>query len=318
MKVIKRDGRKVIFNKEKIKDAILKAFQEVDGEVTQYARDKARDITTYIEESVTDGVTVEEIQNIIETKLMASNRKDVAKSFILYRNNRTRIREKKTKIMMDVAEKLRADNVQNQNANVDEKSFGGRVGEASDAVMKQFALDNCMSEKARNNHLLNRIYTHDLASYAVGNHNCLTIPYDDLLKNGFNTRQTDVRPAKSVNTSFQLFAVIAQLQSLQQFGGVSASHIDWTMVPYVRLSFTKHLGDGLVYVERKSEYKVNRFHKWLEHDENHPDGTIHFDDEEFKKFHPDAWEYAMDMTIKEVYQAVEGLYHNLSNIRATQ
>ena len=312
MKVVKRDGRKAVFDKDKIKNAILKAFQEVDGEVTQYAKDKARDITTYIEESATDGITVEEIQNIIETKLMASNRKDVAKCFILYRNNRTRIREKKTKMMMDVAEKLRADNVQNQNANVDEKSFGGRVGEASDAVLKQFALDNCLSEKARNNHINNRIYTHDLGSYAVGNHNCLTIPYDKLLANGFNTRQTDVRPARSVNTAFQLVAVIAQLQSLQQFGGVSASHLDWTMVPYVRMSFRKHFKDGMFYIENSAfekETSDSVIDTWKQ------DIDMGIEAPEYKMF-PKAYKYAVDMTVKETYQAVEGLYHNLNTLQS--
>ena len=101
---------------------------------------------------------------------------------------------------------------------------------------------------AKENHLNNEVYIHDLDSYAVGMHNCLTIPFDKLLAEGFNTRQTDVRPARSINTAFQLFAVIFQLQSLQQFGGVSASHLDWTMVPYVRLSFKKHFKDGMKYL----------------------------------------------------------------------
>ena len=117
-----------------------------------------------------------------------------------------------------VSEKLEANDVQNQNANVDEHSFGGRVGEASDLVMKQYALNYLITDKAKQNHLNNEIYIHDLNSYAVGNHNCLTIPFDKLLAEGFNTRQTDVRPANSVNTAFQLVAVIFQLQSLQQFG----------------------------------------------------------------------------------------------------
>ena len=79
-------------------------------------------------------------------------------------------------------------------------------------------------------------------------HNCLSTPFDDLLAKGFNTRQTDIRPASSVNTAFQLIAVIFQLQSLQQFGGVSATHLDWTMVPYVRKSFWKHFKDGMTYI----------------------------------------------------------------------
>jgi ribonucleoside-triphosphate reductase len=91
---------------------------------------------------------------------------------------------------------------------VDENSFGGRIGEASGVVTKKLALDYIISEKARNNHENNEIYIHDLDNYYVGSHNCLSIPFDDLLANGFNTRQTDVRTANSVNTAFQLVAVI--------------------------------------------------------------------------------------------------------------
>ena len=77
-----------------------------------------------------------------------------------------------------------------------------------------------------------------------------------MLANGFRTRQTDVRPAGSVNTAMQLIAVIFQLQSLQQFGGVAATHIDWTMVPYVRKSFMKHFKDGLKYCEGKTDEEI--------------------------------------------------------------
>lgn len=319
MKVIKRDGRKVEFNKDKIIKAILSAFEEVDGELTSDAKFKTLEIVSRVEKNIEESkstISVEEIQDIIEEELMETKRKDVAKAFVIYRNDRTRVREQKTKLMKSIKEKLTASNVQNQNANIDEKSFGGRVGEASDTVLKQYALDNCMSQMARNNHLNNEIYIHDLNSYAIGMHNCLSIPFDKLLKEGFNTRQTDVRPAQSVSTALQLVAVIFQLQSLQQFGGVSATHLDWTMVPYVRKSFTKHIGDGLVYIENKSKYKINRFHKWLKDNKNYPDGTIHFDDYDFKEIHPKVWDYAMDMIEREVYQAVEGLYHNLNTLQS--
>ena len=318
MTVTKRDGRKAKFDKEKIKIAVLKAFIDVDGEETTYAKDKARDIANYIE-SLDKNMTVEEIQDVVEEKLMASNRKDVARSYIIYRNNRTKIRERNTQLMKDVSEKLMATNVQNQNANIDEKSFGGRMGEANDAVMKKYALDYCMSDMAKSNHLNNEIYIHDLNSYAVGMHNCLSVPFDKLLANGFNTRQTDVRPAQSVNTAFQLVAVIFQLQSLQQFGGVSATHLDWTMIPYVRKSFYKHIKDGLMYMGEPSDYKVYYEH-YKEIIEN-ADVSIENCDwynyftEEF--YIPDnVYKYAIDMTEKEVYQSVEGLYHNLNTLQS--
>ena len=217
MKITKRDGRKVDFDKNKIKLAVLKAFLEVDGEETSYAKEKAREIANYVE-SLNKDLSVEEIQDIVVNKLMASSRKDVATKYIEYRYLHRMARDQYQNLIKAVSEKLTASNVQNQNANVDEHSFGGRMGEANDIVMKQYALDYCMSDMAKNNHLNNEIYIHDLNSYAVGMHNCLSIPFDDLLANGFNTRQTDVRPAQSINTAFQLVAVIFQIQSLQQFG----------------------------------------------------------------------------------------------------
>mgnify|MGYP001115648605 FL=1 len=318
MIVQKRDGRKVKFDKDKIKIAVLKAFIDVDGEETAYAKEKARDIANFIE-VLNKSMTVEEIQDQVEERLMASNRKDVARKYIIYRNNRTAIREKNTQLMKDISEKLNANNVQNQNANVDEKSFGGRVGEASDTVLKKYALDNCMSEMARNNHLNNEIYIHDLNSYAVGMHNCLSIPFDKLLSEGFNTRQTDVRPAQSVSTAFQLVAVIFQLQSLQQFGGVSATHLDWTMIPYVRKSFYKHLKDGLMYMGKASDYKVYNEH-FREIRENCDVGIENSDWSNYfiEDFYipQEVYDYAMDMTEKEAYQAAEGLYHNLNTLQS--
>lgn len=221
---------------------------------------------------------------------------EVARAYIRYRYRHELMRDDYAVLMTSIAEKLDAEDVQNQNANVDEHSFGGRIGEATNLLMKQYALEYCMTAKSRNNHLNNEIYIHDLDKYAVGCHNCLTIPFDDLLSKGFNTRQTDVRPASSINTAFQLLAVIFQLQSLQQFGGVSASHLDWTMVPYVRKSFAKHWKDGQKYVAR-AEVNID------------PSEPIEYSF--LENNYPRLYKYAMDMTEKEIHQAVEGMYHNL-------
>ena len=229
MKVVKRDGRIVDFDATKIERAILASFEDVDGEISDYAKEKAANIASYIEGyylDVDETPGIEEIQDLVEKGLMATKRKDVAKNYILYRENRTKIRNANSKLMQNIKEKIEASDVQNQNANVDEYSFGGRMGEARSELMKDYALNYIMSPMARENHLNNEIYIHDLDAYAVGMHNCLTIPFDDLLAKGFNTRQTDVRPDRSINTEFQLVAVLFQLQSLQQFGGVSASHLD--------------------------------------------------------------------------------------------
>jgi len=215
--------------------------------------------------------------------------------------------------MRAAQEKLTAAKIDNQNANVDEHSFGGRRGEFDSVISKQYALDNCMSKMARENHLNNEIYIHDLDAYAVGMHNCLSVPFDELLAKGFNTRQTDVRPANSINTAFQLVAVLFQLQSLQQFGGVSATHLDWTMVPYVRKSFYKHLMDGLKYIDVLK--KVNALTgRPPEIDDKHPENIPI---ENWKPYFTDSiYKYAIDMTQKELQQAVEGMYHNLNTLQS--
>lgn len=199
---------------EKITTAINKAFLSVDGETNQIANNIANEI----QNEITDGISVEEIQNLVEDKLMRSDRKDVAKAYVRYRYKKEVAREVKTDFFDAIGEKLEARNVQNANANLDEHSFGGRVGEAASLMMRQYALDFLMSPMARNNHENNMIYIHDLDHYALGDHNCLTVPVDKLLAEGFNTRQVDIRPANSVSTALQLIAVIFQLQSLQQFG----------------------------------------------------------------------------------------------------
>ena len=315
MKISKRDGRIVEFDGKKIYDAVMKAFIDVDGEETQYSTGKAKEISEHVASLNNDMLSVEEIQDIVENKLMASNRKDVAKVYILYRNERNKARERNSKMTRELAETLAAKNVLNQNANVDEKSFGGRIGSASSAILKKYALDYCMSAKSRDNHLNNEIYIHDLDHYAVGDHNCLSVPFDKLLANGFNTRQTDVRPAQSINTAFQLIAVIFQLQSLQQFGGVSATHLDWTMVPYVRKSFYKHLVNGYVYITGKDiEWIQQNIYDYV----NDPDC---YEDQlginsELWKSDPNAYKYALDMTEKETRQAVEAMYHNLNTLQS--
>lgn len=304
LQIKKRNGIVVPFDRERIINAINKAFIEVDGEL--YEDDTANDIADEIKYAVKtsdDVVSVEKIQDMVEDFLMKSERRDVAKAYIRYRYKREIARKGQDDFMKAFSAKVQGSDIENQNANVDEMSFGGRVGAASDLQMKKYALDYLVSNKSRANHENNEIYIHDLNAYAVGMHNCLSIPFDDLLAKGFNTRQTDVRPAGSVNTAFQLVAVIFQLQSLQQFGGVSATHLDWTMIPYVRKSFYKHYMDGLTYIEQviSMDDRLNN--------------QLSIEDPIYKEF-KGAYSYAIAMTEKEVHQAVEGMYHNLNTLQS--
>lgn len=141
--------------------------------------------------------------------------------------------------------------------------------------------------------------------------NCLTIPFDNLLKNGFTTRQTDVRGANSINTAFQLVAVIFQLQSLQQFGGVSSSCLDHTMVPYVRRSFYKHYNFIRDFIPGANKKIIDNI------DEVSIDSIAYKG--KFSLVDRVCYKYAMKATKKELDQAVEGMYHNLNTLicRAT-
>lgn len=208
----------------------------------------------------------------------------------------------------EITKRIMAADVKNQNANVDERSFGGRVGETSDYVLKKYALENIISPMAKKNHENNEIYIHDLSSYAVGCHNCLTLPIDDLLKNGFNTRQTDIRPAQSIGTAFQLLAVLFQIQSLQQFGGVSASHLDWSMVPYLQKSFWKYFREGLIYIDKLENEEIDNLLRNIKESESieYAERTPYYD----------SYKYALDKTKKELDQAVEGMYHNLNSLQS--
>ena len=330
----KRDGSEVPFDKQKIINAINSAFIEVDGKL--YEDDTAKDIAdeiyneannfynsnlnlnipldlTNLREIITKNFTVEDIQNRIEEYLMRSERLDVARAYIRYRYKKEVARNYQHDFIDAIKEKLNAEKVQKQNANVDECSFGGRTGEASGVVTKKLALDYIISGMARRNHENNEIYIHDLDNYYVGSHNCLSIPFDDLLANGFNTRQTDVRTANSVETAFQLVAVIFQLQSLQQFGGVSATHLDWTMVPYVRKSFYKHFKDAVKYIHSDLEWTSWEYCK---NAEEFFQQYTDIEDKDLKTNYPDKWQFAYDMTVKEIHQAVEGMYHNLNTLQS--
>ena len=326
MNVIKRDGTPQEYSFLKIIDAVHKAFASVNQDVPEKFLEQVKDsIEKLIIKNNGNGTPIEEIQDCIQNELIKRNKYEVVKSFINYRRKREEIREKKSDLMKQITEKLNATNVQNQNANLDEASFGGRLGETSGAVAKNIALKT-MSKVARKNHEENMVYTHDLDHWMVGDHNCLSYPMDSKLENGVVTRQTDLRSAGSVNTAMQLVAVNFQLQSLQQFGGVSATHIDWTMVPYVRKSYRKHYISQ--WIEQQPEFinldvlglTYDEFKHWVENMVTKFYLETKLEDEDFyfanDKLDPVIRQKALFDTKKETYQAVEGMYHNLNTLQS--
>lgn len=337
MKVIKRDETREEFNEVNIRRVINLASKSVEKE-HQLTEEKIEKVLGYILKNLPkkEEVEVEEIQDLVEDGLMKENCFEVAKSFILYREERAKERFKKLSIIKEIKEKLEASNIQNQNANLDEASFGGRKGEADSALLKQMALDYYISPKFAKNHVNNRVYIHDLDSYLIGEHNCLSVPIDELLANGFKTRQVFIRPAGSANTAFQLVAVLFQLQSLQQFGGVAATHLDWSLVPYVRKSFMKHyivaaLKDTRTFkkinlpqmmFEDYNENGIwrNKLEDWIDNNKEKILKKLKLKKEDFyfdnKKLNKKYRQSAIFDTIQEVKQAAEGMLHNLNSLQS--
>lgn len=214
MIVEKRDGRTVKFDKDKIISAVLKAFKEVDGEITSEAKEKSALIASNIESLKYNKLSVEDIQDIVETELMNGSRKDVAKAYIIYRNNRSVIRESQSDFFKRVYGKVNATNIENANANVNEHSFSGREKEAGALLSKHMALDlGGLSTEVSNAHKKMLIYQHDLDKAVYGFHNCLFLNFQEIFENGFATRNGGVRPPSSFSTACQLVAVAFQCQS---------------------------------------------------------------------------------------------------------
>ena len=305
MTVEKRDGQIKEFDPTKIIAAVSKAAKSCKVDIPQETMTKILKYVTAKVSKLDEPINVEDIQDAIEEALMKYNLFETEICFHDYRKKREADRFKKLKITKEITQKLNAENVVNQNANLDESSFGGRKGEAESALLKQMALDYYISPKFAKNHINNRIYIHDLDSYVIGMHNCLSIPFDELLRNGFKTRQVFIRPAGSINTAYQLVAVLFQLQSLQQFGGVSATHFDWTMVPYVRKSFYKHYKDGKKWLSINKKFELSK--------EKIEQTSIND-----KKVYTNkkARKYALEMVKKELNQAAEGLLHNLNSLQS--
>ena len=341
IQVRKRDGHLVPFDLSKIENAILKDLIAIGhkGNNEATAKRYATEVFRRCQDKYLPKTDIFEIENIQDTVVEVLAKEGETRAVIAYCEYRYQHKlEREQRVKKTYEEKLMAKHVVNQNANIDEYSGGGRSGEAANVYEKQYALDHCMSDLARRNHENNEVYIHDLNKYAIGFHNCLSIPFDDLLSKGFHTRQGDVRPAGSLNTAMQLVAVIFQLQSLDQFGGVSATHLDWTMVPYFRKSFLKHYISA--WVRDQDEFADTDFlslydqtftdqvgvvrstyDQWVDGMKEHFFAKTGLTKDDFtlanrKKLDARYYNSALCDTLNELRQAVEAMYHNLNTLQS--
>ena len=306
MHVIKRDGTRVLFDPNKIVRAINKAMVSAYGSV--YESDTAEEIADLIA-SRNKTLTVEQIQDLVEGYLMKSEYPEVAKSYILYRDKRSKERIRRSKLIEAVMKRTDATSVENSNANVDEKSFSGREKEASADVQKTIALDYILSPVISNAHKDMLLYQHDLEKTNIGMHNCLFVDFDNLFTNGFCTRNGDIRPPSSFSSACQQTAVVFQCQSQVQFGGVGTVHIDYDLAPFVKKSFYKHMHHYLTDVEDYSDEKATEILSQY---------TVEIGNKELQGQYglSDAYKFAIKQLEREGTQSGEAMYHNLNTLES--
>lgn len=209
MKIEKRDGLKVEYNEGKIVEAIVKAMKNTECGIDYSI---ALQVAEGVSEKYSDGLDVEAVQDMVEEGLMSSDRKDVAREYITYRNKRTEARENDSSFMKMYNSIVKTDDidVMQENANVDGESPMGQMGKIGYESAKLFASRKMLRPEVREAFLNNYIHVHDLDFMPTGTTTCCQIPLGKLLENGFNTGHGQMRTPQSITSASALSAIVLQ------------------------------------------------------------------------------------------------------------
>jgi ribonucleoside-triphosphate reductase (formate) len=285
--IIKRDGRTQSFHESKITDAIYKCLEAVGSADRQLAIELTLEVLKKIKQQYKEDIfNVEDVQDIVETILIEQGYAKEAKSYILYRENRSRLREARSELMNAVSEILQETN--RDNANVG-NSPSAKVLQISEIASKNYYLKRVLPEKEAKAHINGDIYIHDLSWYGK-TLTCLQIPLHRLLGNGFNNGHGYIRPPKGIKTAAALAAIILQSNQNDMHGGQSFAYFDRDMAVYVELE------------KGKQEKLIRRNLKELGLSE-------HADDEKIKSL-------VYERTKEETFQAMEGFIYNLNTMHS--
>lgn len=238
MNVIKRDGRLIKFDKSKISDAILKAMNHtVMGQDIGIAKQIAQEITDETKETI----SVEDIQDLVEKKLMASQRKDVAKEYIIFRNKRNIARGRKQyDIYMDIVNAVPND-ITRENANMNADTPAGMMMKFASESTKPFVDDCLLSEQSKYYVENNYIHVHDKDYYPTKSLTCLQHPLDYILINGFRAGHGSSRPAKRIETASIIGCISMEQIQNEMHGGQSIPAFDFYLSPYVKLTYKEEV-----------------------------------------------------------------------------
>ncbi|EMP8586797.1 anaerobic ribonucleoside-triphosphate reductase [Enterococcus faecalis] len=261
IKVVKRDGRLVTFDDQKIYDALIKAEQKIHDQVTPLTHQKVQsivaDVNREIAERFTNNVKIYEIQNIVEHTLLSNNEYALAEEYIHYRTQRDFERSKATDINVSIGKLINKDQtVVNENANKDSDVFNTQRDLTAGIVGKSIGLKMLPSHVA-NAHQKGDIHYHDLDYHPyTPMTNCCLIDFKGMLNNGFKIGNADVESPKSIQTATaQISQIIANVAS-SQYGGCSADRIDELLAPFAERNYEKHLADAQEWIEGEERQKA--------------------------------------------------------------
>lgn len=300
--VIKRDGKTVDFDKAKIVDAITKAMEECGCEDTTTANKIATEI-----EAQNEDLTVDEIQDIVERKLMCSSHKDVAKAYILYREERDRIRNiRKAEVLASVMN-TEDNSLTRENANINADTPAGMMMKFASESSREFATQYLLSAASRNAVKDNYLHIHDLDYYPTKSTTCLQHPLDKILEGGFKASDGTARPCKRIETAGALAAIAMQTVQNEQHGGQSIPAFDFYLAPYVRMTFEEEM-KKIIDVDNAGEHYVSY----------NIIGSIEesIDEYETKPYYGDYVNLAISNTVKRVHQTMEAFIHNMNTMRS--
>ena len=236
--VVKRDGRIVGFNEEKIVTAIRKAMLHTDkGEDLQLIHQ----ITDRISFKGDSQMTVEAIQDLVEVELMKSSRKDVAQKYIAYRNQRSIARKAKTRDMFLEIINIKSNDITRENANMNADTPAGMMMKFASETTKPFVDDYLLSEEVLDAVTQNYLHIHDKDYYPTKSLTCVQHPLDHILKYGFSAGHGESRPAKRIETASILGCISLETAQNEMHGGQAIPAFDFYLAPYVRNSFIEEV-----------------------------------------------------------------------------
>ena len=301
-RVLKRDGRRVDFNNQKIVAAILKAMDVTEsGEDIVLAAQIAHSISQLDKEEM----TVEEIQDVVENHLMNSPRQEVAKEYIRYRNKRNIARKAKTNEIFETIIDAQANDITRENANMNADTPAGMMMKFASEATKSYVDECLLSDPVREAVAGNYIHIHDKDYYPTKSLTCIQHPLDKILQYGLKAGHGESRPAKRIETASVLACISMETVQNEMHGGQAIPAFDFYLAPYVRKTFAEEVDKASAIMNADySELRDVQVDDYIKRDLVGLQGRDR------------ALQHAVNQTVSRVHQAMEAFVHNMNTIHS--